>query len=87
MLPDFCIAPVRRVLHGKEADIYSCSASKEESASFFGQVYGNYYHLAWITTLSLSSIIHSTSESVVISFLTLPRGLFTFSLLNRRLVP
>ncbi len=35
MLPDFVIAPVRRVLHGAEADIYSCSAFGWMNASFF----------------------------------------------------
>lgn len=45
MLPDD-IAPVRRVLHGKEADIYSCSASGYLNASLFREMYGNYY--SWV---------------------------------------
>jgi hypothetical protein len=44
MLPDFEIAPVRRVLYGMEADIYTFSASECIYASFLRDLYGNYYY-------------------------------------------
>lgn len=44
MLPDFEIAPVRRVLYGTEADIYTFSASECIYASFLRDLYGNYYY-------------------------------------------
>jgi hypothetical protein len=56
MLPDFFIAPGRRVLHGKEADIYSCSASGCITASFFDQMYGNHYHQLLKAALLLPSV-------------------------------
>jgi len=36
MLPDFGLSPIRRVLRGKEADIYPCSASRWVTASVLG---------------------------------------------------
>jgi hypothetical protein len=68
MLPDFDIAPVRRVLHGKEADIYSCSALGWVSASVFGQLYGNYYHLSLIAVFRSGYLFKGNSDGMTSQF-------------------
>jgi hypothetical protein len=56
----FDFAPVRRVLHGTEADIYSFNASGQVNASFFWQMYGNYYNP--IARLGLSTQINHRQD-------------------------